>query len=297
MRAEETIAVRLETVSHRYGSTMAVDDVSLSVIAGTTTAVVGPDGVGKSTLLALIAGVRRLQAGRLEVLGGDMASGRHRDQVAARIAYMPQGLGRNLYPTLSVVENIDFIGRLFGLDAGERQHRIARLLKATGLDPFPDRPAAKLSGGMKQKLSLCSALIHNPDLLILDEPTTGIDPLSRRQFWTLIEALRCERPGMTVIVATAYMEEAERFERLIAVDRGRILAAEPVAGLLARTGERNLEAAYMMLQAPSQRSSSGPLVSMTKSARALLSSSGSWRASSASSFSTVMPGRDSTRWR
>ena len=260
MRAEETIAVRLETVSHRYGSTMAVDDVSLSVIAGTTTAVVGPDGVGKSTLLALIAGVRRLQAGRLEVLGGDMASGRHRDQVDARIAYMPQGLGRNLYPTLSVVENIDFIGRLFGLDAEERQHRIARLLKATGLDPFPDRPAAKLSGGMKQKLSLCSALIHNPDLLILDEPTTGIDPLSRRQFWTLIEALRCERPGMTVIVATAYMEEAERFERLIAVDRGRILAAEPVAGLLARTGERNLEAAYMMLQAPSRRSSSGPLV-------------------------------------
>ena len=264
MRAEETIAVRLETVSHRYGSTMAVDDVSLSVIAGTTTAVVGPDGVGKSTLLALIAGVRRLQAGRLEVLGGDMASGRHRDQVAARIAYMPQGLGRNLYPTLSVVENIDFIGRLFGLDAGERQHRIARLLKATGLDPFPDRPAAKLSGGMKQKLSLCSALIHNPDLLILDEPTTGIDPLSRRQFWTLIEALRCERPGMTVIVATAYMEEAERFERLIAVDRGRILAAEPVAGLLARTGERNLEAAYMMLQAPSRRSSSGPLVMLPR---------------------------------
>ena len=100
---------------------------------------------------------------------------------------------------------------------------MSRLLRATGLDPFPDRPAAKLSGGMRQKLSLCAALIHEPDLLILDEPTTGIDPLSRRQFWSLIASLRAERPGMTVIVSTAYMEEAERFERLIAIDRGRIL--------------------------------------------------------------------------
>ncbi len=171
-----------------------------------------------------------------------------RAQLAARIAYMPQGLGRNLYPTLSVAENIDFIGRLFGLERGERGLRMSRLLRATGLDPFPDRPAAKLSGGMRQKLSLCAALIHQPDLLILDEPTTGIDPLSRRQFWNLIGSLRAERPGMTVIVSTACMEEAERFERLIAIDRGRILADGSVADILARSGTSSLEAAYVTLR-------------------------------------------------
>src|SRR5262249_16628304 len=148
----------------------------------------------------LIAGARRIQSGRVSVFSGDMASRRHRDLVAPRIAYMPQGLGRNLYPTLSVVENIDFFGRLYGQRQAERRQRIARLLAATGLDPFPDRPAAKLSGGMKQKLGLCCALVHDPDLLILDEPTTGVDPLSRRQFWELIEHIRTERPGMTLLV-------------------------------------------------------------------------------------------------
>ena len=249
MRAETGIAVRAAGISHRYGDTLALDDVSLAIPAGSTTAIVGPDGVGKSTLMGLVAGMRRLQAGSLDVLQGDMRSASHRDRIAARIAFMPQGLGRNLYPTLSVSENVDFIGRLFGLDAGERKARMARLLEATGLAPFPDRPAAKLSGGMRQKLSLCAALIHEPDLLILDEPTTGIDPLSRRQFWTLIASLRSERPGMTVIVSTAYMDEAASFERLIAIDRGRILAQGPVAEVLASTGAPTLEAAYVALQA------------------------------------------------
>jgi ribosome-dependent ATPase len=236
-------------VTHRYGRVDAVRDVSLTIPSGTATAFVGPDGVGKSTLLALIAGVRRLQAGAIRTLGADVAARAQRDAIAARIAYMPQGLGRNLYPSLSVYENIDFFGRLFGQSGAERGARIARLLRATGLDPFPDRPAGKLSGGMKQKLSLCCALIHDPDLLILDEPTTGIDPLSRRQFWALIDEIRAARPGMTVLVSTAYMDEAERFGRLVAIDAGRVLAHGPTAEILARAGTDDLEQAYVALQA------------------------------------------------
>ncbi|MQP64570.1 ribosome-associated ATPase/putative transporter RbbA [Niveispirillum sp. SYP-B3756] len=242
-------AILLSAVSHRYGDKAALDAVSLEVPAGATVAVIGPDGVGKSTLLGLIAGVRTLQTGQVRVLGGDMADAKHRDLVAPRIAYMPQGLGRNLYPTLSVAENIDFFGRLFGQSAAERRQRIDRLLRATGLDPFPDRPAGKLSGGMKQKLSLCCSLIHDPDLLILDEPTTGVDPLSRRQFWSLIDNIRAERPGMTVIVATAYMEEAARFQHLVVVDEGRVLAAGPMQAVLQQAGADNPEQAFANLAA------------------------------------------------
>ncbi len=150
-----------------------------------------------------------------------------------RIAYMPQGLGKNLYPTLSVEENLDFFGGLFGHDKAERARRIPDLLAATGMSPFRDRPAAKLSGGMKQKLGLCCALIHDPDLLILDEPTTGVDPLSRRQFWALIERIRKPIvPGMSVITATAYMEEAARFDWLVAMNAGKVLATGTTAELL-----------------------------------------------------------------
>jgi ribosome-dependent ATPase len=141
---------------------------------------IGPDGVGKSSLLSLIAGARALQGGEIQVLGGDMRSKKHRDAVCPRIAYMPQGLGKNLYPTLSVEENLQFFGRLFGHDAAERRARIDDLTQSTGLQKFLSRPAGKLSGGMKQKLALCCALIHDPDLLILDEPTTGVDPLRAR---------------------------------------------------------------------------------------------------------------------
>ena len=186
---------------------------------------IGPDGVGKSSLLALISGARRLQSGELDVLGSDMTNAEQRRAVCPRIAYMPQGLGKNLYPTLSVYENIDFFGRLFGHDASERKRRIAELTKATGLAPFADRPAGKLSGGMKQKLGLCCALIHDPDLLILDEPTTGVDPLSRREFWALIARLRAMRPDMSLIVASAYLEEAAEFDHLVAMDNGSVLAA------------------------------------------------------------------------
>lgn len=231
----------------RYRNTVALDDVTLELPAGKMVGLIGPDGVGKSSLLALIAGARALQEGELQVLGGDMRDARHRNAVGPSIAYMPQGLGKNLYPTLSVAENVDFFGRLFGHDRAERERRIADLLSATGLTPFADRPARKLSGGMKQKLGLCCALIHDPELLILDEPTTGVDPLSRRQFWELIETIRANRPGMSVLVATAYMEEAAGFDWLVALDAGRVLATGTPKELLERSGTNALEAAFIAL--------------------------------------------------
>ena len=238
---------RLENVDLSYGKTRALEAIALDIPSGCMVGLIGPDGVGKSSLLSLIAGARALQQGHVEVLGGDMADAAHRHAAYPRIAYMPQGLGRNLYPTLSVFDNVDFFGRLFGHERGERERRISGLLESTGLAPFADRPAAKLSGGMKQKLGLCCALIHDPDLLILDEPTTGVDPLSRRQFWQLIEHIRGSRQGMSVIVATAYMEEAARFDWLVAMDGGRILACGTPAELLQRTGASDLDAAFIAL--------------------------------------------------
>ena len=251
--------VSIQNLSHRYGKTLALEDVSLDIPKGATVGLIGPDGVGKSTLLSLMAGVKVIQDGRVEVLGGDMADKDVRRDLSHRIAFMPQGLGCNLYPTLSVYENIDFHARLFGLDGQERTRQITRLMEATRLAPFAGRAAGKLSGGMKQKLSLCCALVHSPDLLILDEPTTGVDPLSRRQFWALVDDLRREHAGMTVIVATAYIEEAQRFERLLAMDAGRLLENKPTAAVLADYGTDVLEEAYVKMLPPEKQQGSGGL--------------------------------------
>ena len=252
-------AVSISRLSHRFGKTQALDDVSLDIPRGATVGLIGPDGVGKSTLLSLIAGVRVIQGGRVEVLGGDMADKNVRREMSHRVAFMPQGLGRNLYPTLTVAENIDFHARMFGLNAKQRQARIRLLTEATGLLPFTGRAAGKLSGGMKQKASLCCALVHSPDLLILDEPTTGVDPLSRRQFWSLVDDLRQEHAGMTVIVATAYIEEAQQFERLLAMDAGRLLENKPTAEVLREYGADNLEEAYIKMLPPEKQQGSGGL--------------------------------------
>ena len=208
---------------------------------------IGPDGVGKSTLLGIIAGVRRIQAGGVTVLGGNIADARFRNSVSSRVAYLPQGLGKNLYPTLSIFENVDFFGRLFGQSREEREWRIQELFASTDLTPFRDRPAGKLSGGMKQKLGLCCSLIHDPDLLILDEPTTGVDPLARRQFWELIDRIRARRQGMSVMVATAYMDEAERFDWLVAMNAGKVLATGSPDELKRETNENTLERAFIQL--------------------------------------------------
>ena len=214
----------VKRVTQRYGKAIALDEISLDFPAQKMIGLIGPDGVGKSTLLGIIAGVRKLQTGTVDVLGGNISDARFRNSVSARIAYLPQGLGKNLYPTLSIFENVDFFGRLFGQSRDEREWRIKELLASTDLTPFRDRPAGKLSGGMKQKLGLCCSLIHDPDLLILDEPTTGVDPLARRQFWELIDRIRARRTSMSVMVATAYMDEAERFDWLVAMNAGKVLA-------------------------------------------------------------------------
>lgn len=246
--------VSIKDVTHRYGSVVALDNISLDIPSGLMVGIIGPDGVGKSTLMAIVAGSKKLQQGKVTVLGGDIADASHRGAVCPKIAYMPQGLGKNLYLELSVYENVDFMARLFGLSAAERPVRIKELLDATGLGPFPDRPAGKLSGGMKQKVGLCGALVHEPDLLILDEPTTGVDPLSRRQFWTLIDDIRKGRPSMSVAISTAYMDEAQKWDWIIAMDAGKVLATGTPAELMKRTNTKDLEQCFIALLPEEKRS-------------------------------------------
>ncbi len=257
MSGQPASIARLVAVSHRYAGAVALDAVDLTLPASRMLGLIGPDGVGKSTLLALLSGTRKIQQGRIEVLGRDMARSANRSAVCPRIAYMPQGLGKNLYATLSAYENIDFFGRLFGLADRERARRIHELLASTGLAPFADRAAGNLSGGMKQKLGLCCALIHDPELLILDEPTTGVDPLSRRQFWQLIARIRLRNPGMSVLVATAYMEEAEQFDWVVAMNSGRVLASGAPQTL--KDGHDTLEQAFIALLPNTERDGYRPL--------------------------------------
>jgi ribosome-dependent ATPase len=253
MIGRERSVARIEDVTQRYGKAVALDAVTIELPAGCMVGFIGPDGVGKSSLLSIIAGARQVQSGNVFVLDGDIKDSAHRAAICPRIAYMPQGLGKNLYADLSVRENIEFFGRLFGQSRSERDWRISELLQSTGLAPFSDRPAKKLSGGMRQKLGLCCSLIHDPNLLILDEPTTGVDPLSRRQFWELINRMRSRRQGMSVVVATAYMEEAERFDWLAAMNAGKVLATGSPAELKASTGAATVEDAFIALLPEQQR--------------------------------------------
>lgn len=257
----------LEHVGQRFGATVALRDITLSIPARRMVGLIGPDGVGKSSLLSLISGSRAIEQGNVMVLGGDMRDARHRRDVCPKIAWMPQGLGKNLYHTLSVYENVDFFARLFGHDKAERENRIDELLHSTGLAPFRDRPAGKLSGGMKQKLGLCCALIHDPQLLILDEPTTGVDPLSRAQFWELIDSIRQRQPEMSVLVATAYMEEAERFDWLVAMNAGEVLATGSAEELKAQTDSQTLEQAFIALLPAAQREAHKEVIIPPRSAQ------------------------------
>ncbi len=257
---DSLIAATLESVSLQYKDVIALNDVSLDIPGGCMVGLIGPDGVGKSSLLALISCARKIQKGNIRVLGQDISQMKIRNALLPRIAYMPQGLGKNLYPTLSVSENIEFFARLFGQDYEERQRRIDELTQATGLFPFKDRPAGKLSGGMKQKLGLCCSLVHDPDLLILDEPTTGVDPLSRRQFWELIDSIRKRRPHMSVLVATAYMEEAEQFDWLAAMYDGKIIATGTAEEMKRHAGKSSLEQAFIQFLPEERRQNYEELV-------------------------------------
>lgn len=255
------IVVSVRDVTVCYGKVAALKSISLDIPAACMVGMIGPDGVGKSSLLSLLAGSRQIQTGMVQVLDGDMARKSHRNRVCPRIAYMPQGLGKNLYKSLSVEENLQFFSRLFGHDAVERRRRIDDLTQSTGLHAFLDRPAGKLSGGMKQKLSLCCALIHDPDLLILDEPTTGVDPLARAQFWDLIARIRLKRPHMSVIVATAYMDEAQDFDWLVVMDDGQVLSTGTPTQLLNQTDSIDLEQAFIKLLPEDKKAAIKPYTS------------------------------------
>ncbi|WP_426389374.1 ATP-binding cassette domain-containing protein [Variovorax sp. R-27] len=198
---------------------LALDDVSLEVPAGTLTALVGPDGAGKTTLLRLMAGLMRADAGELRVLGIDVSA--DPQAVQDRISYMPQRFG--LYDDLSVQENLDLYADLHGVPRDKRRERYARLMEMTDLGRFTDRPAGKLSGGMKQKLGLACTLVRSPDLLLLDEPTVGVDPLSRRELWQIVQQL-VDDEKLSVIVSTAYLDEAERCSHVFVLHGGKLLA-------------------------------------------------------------------------
>jgi ribosome-dependent ATPase len=239
--------VDITGLSHRYRGVQALADVDVGLAAGELIGVVGPDGVGKSTLLSIIAGVTKIQNGMVKVFGGDMANNPHRKEIRRRLAFMPQGLGQNLYGDLTVEENIRFFASLFEVPGKIADARLDELLEATELSAFSNRRAADLSGGMKQKLGLCAALIHGPSTLILDEPTTGVDPLSRRNFWKLIRDLMQRKPDTTVLVATAYLDEADDFDRLVMMDGGRIFATGTPDELKTQARAATLDEAYQIL--------------------------------------------------
>lgn len=206
-----------------YGRIVAVNGADLSIMPGEIYGLIGPDGAGKSSLMKAVAGVLSYDGGVVSVFGTPVVSEKTAEIIKPRIGFMPQGLGLNLYPELSVGENIRFFARLRLVPEKILAERRDNLLRITRLDSFKDRPMKNLSGGMKQKLGLICSLIHEPDLIILDEPTTGVDPVSRRDFWAILARLIRER-GMTALVSTAYMEEASRFHRVSLMHEGKILA-------------------------------------------------------------------------
>jgi ABC-2 type transport system ATP-binding protein len=219
-----TPVVNVEHLVKRYKTLVAVDDVRLTVTKGEIYGVIGPDGAGKSSLMKAMAGVLAYEGGLVEVFGTPVDSEQTAELVKPRIGFLPQGLGLNLYPELTVEENIDFFAQLRLVPEDQLAERKARLLAMTRLDKFQDRAMKHLSGGMKQKLGLICTLIHEPELAILDEPTTGVDPVSRRDFWAILAEL-IHTKGMTAVVSTAYMDEATRFHRLSFLSHGRALAA------------------------------------------------------------------------
>ena len=225
--APEEAAVLVSRISRRFGTLEAVREVSFVVAPGEIFGLVGPDGAGKTTILRMLAGVLAPDSGELRLDGIDVRAAP--EQAKPRLSYMPQRFG--LYEDMTVAENILFYATLFAVPGRERRERGQELLRAAGLEPFRRRLAGQLSGGMKQKLGLVCALIHTPRVLLLDEPTTGVDPVSRRDFWAILYGLR--ESGVTIVLSTAYMDEAERCSRLALLHAGRIQACDTPAGLKA----------------------------------------------------------------
>lgn len=220
--------IELDSLAKQFGDIVAVRSVSLSVPRGEIFGLLGPDGAGKTTLFRMLAGILEPSAGTARIDGLDIRAAA--DEVKARLGYMPQAF--SLYDDLTVLENLHFTAEIYGVAREALASRIERLLGFSRLGAFGDRLAAALSGGMRQKLALAATLIHEPDVLLLDEPTTGVDPISRREFWQILHELN--REGKTVIVATPYMDEAERCARLALMHEGRILTVNTPAALRAR---------------------------------------------------------------
>ena len=235
-------SLSIRGLTRAFGSLVAVDGLELEVAPGELFGLVGPDGAGKTTTLRMLAGVLRPTAG--DALVGGFSVVREPERVKHRIAYMSQRFG--LYTDLTVAENIQFYADLYRVPRAERAARVERLYRFSSLGPFADRLAGKLSGGMKQKLGLCCALVHQPEILLLDEPTFGVDPISRRDLWLILHDMVHE--GVTIVVSTAYMDEAERCDRVGLLDQGRLLALDRPAAL-----QRSLPGVMLSLRASEPR--------------------------------------------
>jgi ABC-2 type transport system ATP-binding protein len=227
MAASSDADIQAEGLTKRFGERVAVDNFSLTVGRGEAFALVGPDGAGKTTVMRLLVGIMDPDEGRAKVLGFDTAA--ESEQLKEHIGYMPQHFG--LYDDLTVGENIAFYADLYRVPKTARRERLPELLKFSNLAPFQDRLAANLSGGMRQKLGLVCALVHRPRVLFLDEPTFGVDPVSRREFWQILYELL--KGGMTIFLSTAYMDEAERAHRVGLMYQGRLLVADSPQALKA----------------------------------------------------------------
>jgi ABC-2 type transport system ATP-binding protein len=249
---DETNAVAACGLHKTYRSVTAIDQIDLTIPPGQIFGLVGPDGAGKSTVLKIVAGLTKPDRnadghrGRCLVLGRDAVH--NPESIRTLVGFMPQGLGLVLSPKLTVRQNIDFFADLYEVEHDQIESRSKQLLEITNLDKFPDRLAGHLSGGMQQKLALCCTLIHHPRILILDEPTTGVDPVSRRDLWTILNDLVASE-GMTVIVATSYLDEAERCHHVAMVHQGRILLSGDPTELQTKTHKEDLRAAFVELLA------------------------------------------------
>lgn len=228
--------IHAEGLTKHFGAVTALDDVSFSVNEGEMFGLIGPDGAGKSTIYRILSTLATPDSGRAEVFGLDTVGKDECRRLRTLIGYMPQRF--SLYPELTVSENLNFFASLFGVSIKENYDIIAPVFAQ--LAKFPDRPAGKLSGGMKQKLALSCALIHRPRLLLLDEPTTGVDAVSRSEFWDMLGTLKSN--GITIVVSTSYMDEATRCDRIAMMDHGHILVTDTPTRLTENLGE-NLYAA------------------------------------------------------
>ncbi len=235
-------AITTTDLTKRFAGITAVDRLRVEVHPGEIFGLVGPDGAGKTTTLRMLAGVLTPDGGSATVAGCDML--RDPEAAKARLSYMPQRFG--LYEDLTVDENIRFYGDVFGVPRRDQDARARHLLEAADMRPFTDRLAGKLSGGMKQKLGLICALIHRPQVILLDEPTNGVDPLSRRDFWRILYSLLDE--GIAILMSTSYLDEAERCHRVALLHQGRILFCEPPAQL-----KRRLQGAVLSVTSPEPR--------------------------------------------